>query len=102
MPLMPPGEHGALTGIYSVSRGIGTMLGPLVAGLAIQFLEPLYSSTSGYGAMWLVVAGSILLSIPVTRRLRARGEDRRELAGAGGHRGSTGRSEAPGRSEAAA
>jgi MFS family permease len=102
MPLMPPGEHGALTGVYSVSRGIGTMLGPLAAGLAIQFLEPLYSSTSGYGAMWLVVAASILLSIPVTRRLRARSEDRRELSGEAGDRDAAGRSEAAGRGEAAA
>jgi MFS family permease len=93
MPLMPRGEHGALTGIYSVSRGIGTMLGPLLAGLAIQLLRPLYSATAGYGAMWLVISASILLSAPVARRLRAQAEDR-PRHGRSPDRAAVGRSEA--------
>ena len=32
MPLMHDAEHGMLTGFYSFSRGIGTALGPLLAG----------------------------------------------------------------------
>jgi MFS family permease len=42
MPLMHDDEHGALTGLYSVSRGLGVMLGPLLAGLAISLGKPLY------------------------------------------------------------
>lgn len=32
MPLMPEGQHGSLTGCYSLSRGLGTWLGPLLGG----------------------------------------------------------------------
>jgi Na+/melibiose symporter-like transporter len=35
LPLMPLRSHGALTGFYSLSRGIGTALGPVIAGAAI-------------------------------------------------------------------
>jgi MFS family permease len=94
MPLMPRGEHGALTGIYSVSRGIGTTLGPLLAGLAIQLLRPLYATTGGYGAMWIVIAGAILLSIPVVGLLRERSEDRRDLRRSAEGSGVAGGSEA--------
>ena len=30
MPMMPRGAHGAVTGLYSLSRGVGTSLGPLL------------------------------------------------------------------------
>jgi MFS family permease len=68
-PLMPPGRHGALTGFYSVSRGVGAALGPLLAGLAIQLLHGPFAATDGYAAMWLVCGGAILLSLPPTRSL---------------------------------
>jgi hypothetical protein len=72
MPLMPKGEHGLLTGVYSVSRGIGVMLGPLLAGLAIKVAEPLFESTRGYAVTWLVCSAAVLLSIPLLRAMRAR------------------------------
>jgi Na+/melibiose symporter-like transporter len=75
-PLMPSGRHGALTGFYSLSRGIGTALGPLAAGIAIQTLDGPFSATDGYGAMWLVCGGAILLSLPALARLRTLAEDR--------------------------
>jgi MFS family permease len=75
-PLMPSGRHGALTGFYSLSRGIGTALGPLLAGVAIQALRGPFSATEGYGAMWLVCGGAILLSLPALARLRTLAEDR--------------------------
>jgi MFS family permease len=81
MPLMPQDEHGLLTGVYSVSRGIGVMLGPLVAGLAITLAEPLFSSTDGYAATWLVCSAAVLLSIPLLRAMRGQVDDRRELRG---------------------
>ena len=64
MPMMPDAAHGALTGFYSVSRGAGVALGPALAGVAIQI------AGNDYGAMWLVCAAAILVSIPFTRRLR--------------------------------
>jgi len=68
-PLMPEDQHGALTGFYSTSRGIGTALGPLLAGIAIQALAGPFSSTHGYAAMWLICGGAILLSVWPTRLL---------------------------------
>ncbi len=75
-PLMPTDRHGALTGFYSLSRGIGTALGPLLAGIAIQYLHGPFSSTDGYAAMWLVCGGAILLSLFPLARLRSLAEDR--------------------------
>jgi MFS family permease len=70
IPLMPEGEHGSLTGLYSLSRGLGTMLGPLLAGVAISVLKSPLSATHGYQAMWLVCGSAILLSLIPLRRLR--------------------------------
>jgi MFS family permease len=71
MPLMPEGQHGAISGFYSLSRGLGTALGPLLAGLAIELLGGALSATHGYAAMWLVCAAAILASIPLLLRVRA-------------------------------
>ena len=69
MPLMPDGDHGAMTGFYSLSRGLGVMLGPVLAGAAVQLGGGAFSSTHGYAAIWIVTSASILLSIPVLGRL---------------------------------
>jgi MFS family permease len=82
MPLMPEDEHGMLTGLYSMSRGVGVMLGPLLAGVGIGLAEPLFSSTDGYAATWWIAGGAILLSIAPLRRLRAVRSDRRQLLSA--------------------
>lgn len=79
IPIMPREEHGLLTGYYSLSRGLGTMLGPLLAGLAIQLLKGPLHSTQGFGAMWLVCSGAILASIPFLRAFRRSEADRAEL-----------------------
>lgn len=72
MPLMPEEEHGLITGFYSFSRGLGILLGPLLAGLAITASRSLLSSTQGYAAMWLVCGAAILLSLAFMPPLRAR------------------------------
>jgi Na+/melibiose symporter-like transporter len=79
MPLMPEKAHGALTGYYSLSRGIGTMLGPLVGGAAVQLARGPLSGTDGYAAVFAVCAVAILASIPLLRGLRDADEDRAEL-----------------------
>jgi MFS family permease len=80
MPLMPKGEHGVITGVYSLSRGLGTTAGPILGGVAVQVLGPvLFTSTSGYGAMWVVTAAAILASMPFLAKLRAAQRDRAEL-----------------------
>jgi MFS family permease len=64
MPMMPAGAHGAVTGLYSLSRGLGVALGPLIAGVAIE------AAGEDYRWTWLVCAAAILLSIPAMRPLR--------------------------------
>jgi MFS family permease len=71
IPLMQDDDHGLTTGLYSVSRGVGTALGPLLAGIAIGILDHgFFAGTDGYQAMWGVSAAAILLSVPVLGRLR--------------------------------
>jgi MFS family permease len=64
MPMMPRGAHGAVTGLYSLSRGVGTSLGPLLAGVAIQ------AGGGDYRWTWLVCGAAILVSIPAMAPLR--------------------------------
>jgi Na+/melibiose symporter-like transporter len=70
IPLMADDDHGLTTGLYSVSRGVGTALGPLLAGVAIGILDGPFAGTDGYQAMWGVCAAAILLSVPILGRLR--------------------------------
>jgi predicted MFS family arabinose efflux permease len=68
MPLMPDDDHGAITGLYSLSRGVGTWLGPLLGGVAITALAGSFTATRGYQAMWLVCSSAVLLSlVPLSR-----------------------------------
>lgn len=64
VPMMPRNAHGAVTGLYSLSRGLGISLGPLLAGVAIQ------AAGDDYRWMWLVCAAAILISIPAMSTLR--------------------------------
>lgn len=73
MPMMPTGEHGAFTGLYSASRGVGVMLGPILGGAATDALKGTFGGTQGYQAVWLVCSLAIFLSIPLLRRTRRAG-----------------------------
>jgi Na+/melibiose symporter-like transporter len=80
MPLMPEDEHGLLTGFYSVSRGVGIVSGPILAGVLIKLTEHgLYSSTKGFEAMWIVCAAAAFGSLPFVYWMRRAGADREEL-----------------------
>jgi MFS family permease len=71
IPLMPREHHGLLTGFYSMSRGLGVMLGPLLGGVAISVLKGAFPATHGYAAVWIVTSASLLASIPVLRSMRS-------------------------------
>jgi MFS family permease len=73
MPLMPEDEHGALTGFYSLSRGIGIIAGPILAGVLIAFTSggP-FAATQGFQAVWIVCAAAAFASIPFVGKLRRR------------------------------
>lgn len=80
MPLMPEDEHGALTGFYSLSRGVGIILGPILAGALIWATrDGLFKSTHGYQAMWIVCAAASFASIFFLRRMAQASGDRRQL-----------------------
>ncbi|WP_437328012.1 hypothetical protein [Sorangium sp. So ce381] len=68
---MPARSHGAAAGLFDVSGGIGTLLGPALTGAAIDLLRPLFASTKGYAAMWLVLSASTLASVAMLRRARS-------------------------------
>ena len=81
MPLMPEDEHGLLTGFYSVSRGLGIITGPILAGVVISLTSSgVFKATHGFQAVWIICAAAALLSLLFLRRLRDADEDRRELA----------------------
>jgi MFS family permease len=77
-PLMPEERHGALTGYYSASRGVGIMLGPLLAGVAIELGSGILSSTQGYAAMWLICGAAALCAVPLIRRVERRESQARD------------------------
>jgi MFS family permease len=77
-PLMPEERHGALTGYYSASRGVGVVLGPLLAGIAISVGSGILSSTQGYAAMWLICGVAALAAVPLIQRVKRRDSDARE------------------------
>lgn len=78
VPLMPENEHGALTGFYSISRGAGIVLGPVLAGILIAVTKgSVYRNTQGFQAMWIVCAAASFLSLWFLRSMtRAQGDDR--------------------------
>ncbi len=80
MPLMPEHEHGALTGFYSISRGVGIVLGPLLAGALIWATHAsVFKATHGFQAMWIVCAGAAFCSLYFLRRMAGASEDRERL-----------------------
>jgi MFS family permease len=68
--MTPPGAEGALSGLFGFSRAIGAILGPIVVGVSIDVLQPLFPATNGYGAMWIAIGAPILLSLPFLAALR--------------------------------
>ncbi len=67
--LMPEDERGAVSGLATTTKGIGLVIGPLVAGAVIDLLRPHLSATEGYQALWPMLGLPILLAIPLVVRL---------------------------------
>jgi MFS family permease len=63
--LMPPHERGAIAGLATTTKGVGLIIGPLLAGATVDILRPTLESTDGYGAVWPVLGLPILLVIPL-------------------------------------
>ena len=83
MGLLPPQRsHGAGAGLYGVSRGVGLLLGPLLAGYAVEIFHSVpvlvFARTSGYSAVFAFTSVVLLASIPALRSLKAHETPRRK------------------------
>jgi MFS family permease len=63
--LMPSGDRGAVAGLATTTKGIGLVIGPLVAGACIDLLREPLGETGGYQALWPILAVPILLVVPL-------------------------------------
>ena len=67
--LMPAQHRGAIAGLATTTKGLGLLIGPLVAGIMIDVTKPYLSSTDGYAALWPVCAIPVLAAIPLVASL---------------------------------
>ncbi|MGH3743384.1 MAG: MFS transporter, partial [Mycobacteriales bacterium] len=63
-------DHGAASGLFGLSRGVGSLLGPLVVGAAVELTSGnLFAGTKGYGVLWVIIGAAVLVSLPILRRV---------------------------------
>lgn len=67
--LMPPQHRGAIAGLATTTKGVGLLLGPLVAGGLIDVLSPYLEATNGYQVLWPVCAVPVIAAIPLVASL---------------------------------
>ncbi|OLF19180.1 MFS transporter [Actinophytocola xanthii] len=72
MKLMPESEHGVAAGLFGLSRGVGIIVGPLLAGVATAALADArvltFAVTEGYSAIFAVAVVLLTTSIVFLRR----------------------------------
>ena len=73
--LMPAADRGAIAGLATTTKGVGLLIGPLLAGIAIDLLSPYLEDTHGYAALWPILAVPILLAMPLVAALSAAERD---------------------------
>jgi Na+/melibiose symporter-like transporter len=76
MQLLPEREaHGAGASVFGVAKGIGVLIGPLLAGVAISGLDGVpfgtFKATAGYAGAFGVAMVLLLASIPLLSRIKA-------------------------------
>jgi MFS family permease len=69
--LMPVGDRGAVAGLATWTKGLGLLVGPLLAGAAIDILDPYLEETRGYQVVWPIAGIPVLLVMPLVARLIA-------------------------------
>ena len=69
MNMLDEEHHGLAAGMFGMSRGVGNLLGPVLAGVAVTALKNPLSSTHGYAAVFGVASLAAFLSILCVRRL---------------------------------
>lgn len=76
MKLIGQDRHGAASGLFGVSRGVGSFLGPLLTGVAIVTCRGLFPSTNGYAAFWWVAGLLTIISLFFTLRIKEPGSQK--------------------------
>jgi MFS family permease len=84
--LMPAASRGGVAGLATTTKGLGLLVGPLLAGAAIDVGSTQLQATEGYGVLWPVVGLLVLSSVPllvplVRAETRALARGGRERAG---------------------
>ena len=69
--LAPTGSEGVAAGLQDFSRGVGLVLGPIAVGAGVGISQPVFESTHGYAAMWLIIGLPVLLAAVLLRPLEA-------------------------------
>lgn len=68
-------SHTASAGLFGFSRGVGIIVGPLAAGLAVQTTASLpvltFRDTHGYSAIFAVTMVLLIASVPTLHRIKA-------------------------------
>ena len=67
--LMPSEDRGAIAGLATTTKGIGLIVGTLLAGILIDVLQPYLPETDGYQVLWPILAVPILLAVPLVASL---------------------------------
>jgi len=67
--LMPAEHRGAISGLATTTKGVGLLIGPLVAGIMIDVMAPYLGKTDGYEVLWPVCAIPVLAAIPLVASL---------------------------------
>jgi MFS family permease len=67
--LMPQQHRGAISGLATTTKGLGLLVGPLVAGAAIDILRPHLEATDGYQVLWPICGLPVLAVVPIVARL---------------------------------
>jgi MFS family permease len=74
MDLLPrAGGHGVGASLFGFSRGVGLIVGPLLAGIAVELTRAIPAltlrQTSGFSSVFAVTMVLLVLSMPVLRRI---------------------------------
>jgi MFS family permease len=70
--LMPPEHRGTISGLATTTKGVGLIIGPIAAGITIDFVSPHLPATDGYQVLWPILGIPILAVIPLVRHMMMR------------------------------
>lgn len=75
MRLLPDREaHGAGASMFGLGKGVGVLIGPMLAGLAITFSDRVpvgaFRATAGYAGVFGVAMVLLLASVPLLHRIK--------------------------------